>query len=460
MGLSLPLMIRGYAPETHSRRVLLCSPPVYDTRFPWARFHQPVTLLQLSTLLRRYGCDVRLLDALVTPPDTPPRRRRMRVVQRDGIELNWWRFGRLSSELSAQLFAFKREGWQPDEVYIDGFTTFWWEGVAEVAKLIRYRFPQTRIILSGAYPTLAPDHASQQSGADILALGAITGLAGLPLDLSHYSTPPAFTYLAVGTKERSIDDLIGEFLSKVPSKHVSGHVRQVAFADHDVVRRFPEHFRAVLRTSLDHNCKVSFFAPGNVYPRDLVEDPELASLLKRAGFKQLVFADDRHLPRSREAREALLDDYAQAIQYGLAAGYQERNETLVAAVCLGRPGEDPAEVVSFMTTLAHMAGSLIVVPYQPTPDECPPDLALELHNGKLFPFAEENQMSFREYQDILGLAAVLNSKHRSRTFDFSGDGLISRLVRESLVTESWKPPMQDRPVTAGWLNKEGKWVRS
>ena len=105
----------------------------------------------------------------------------------------------------------------------------------------------------------------------------------------------------------------------------------------------------------------------------------------------------------------------------------------------------------------------MIIPYQPTPAECSPTLPLEMQNGKLFPFAEENQLSFRGYQDILGLAAVLNAKYRSQTFDFLGDGLISRLVRESLVTGSWNPTEiigHDRPVTVGWFNKEGKWVRS
>jgi hypothetical protein len=422
-----------------------------------------VTLLQLSTLLRRCGCEVRLLDALATEPNAPLRRRRMRILTRDGLELNWWRFGSLPSVLVAQLLAFKREGWQPDEVYIDGATTFWWEGVQETVKMVRSRFPHARIILGGAYPTLAPDHALQQSGADIVAVGDIPRLAGLPLDLTHYPIPPIFTYLSIGTVLRSADDLIKEFLSNATPKGSPERVWQFAFADHDVVKRYPEQFRAVLQASLDHKCKVSFFALGNVHPRDLVEDPELASLLKRAGFKQLVFADDRHLPYGAEDREQLLDDYSRAIDLCSAAGYPKRTESLVASVSLGRPGEDPEEVVSFMTKLVHVAGSLMVIPYQPDPAECPASLSLEMQNGRLFPFAEENHLSFRGYQDILGLAAMFNAKYRNHTFDFLGDGLISRLVRESLVTESWDPrhaPGLHRPVTVGWFNKEGKWVRS
>jgi hypothetical protein len=463
MGSNAPLAVQGYAPQTHPRRVLLCNPPIYDTRFPWARFQQPVALLQLSTLLKRFGCDVRLLDALFTEQGATLRRRRMRVLERDGISLNWWRFGQLPSGLAAQLIACKREGWQPDDVYIEGFTTFWWEGVAETVTLVRKHFPQARVVLFGAYPTLASDHAAQHSGADTLAVGQVAGLSGLPLDLWLYASLPPFAYLSIGTEQRSSSDLVEEFQALVTPSRKQERVWQLAFADHDVARRFPEQFRAVLQECIDHKYKVSFYALGNLHPRALVEDPELASLLLRAGFKQLVFADDRHLPRTSEARETLLDDYRYAIEHCVAAGYPQRTEALVGSVCLGRPSEDPAEVVAFMTRLAHVAGSLMVIPYQPAPSECAPTLPLELQNGKLFPFARDNGSDFRGYQDILGLAATLNAKYRSCTFDFLGDGLISRLVRESLVTESWNPrnlPGHNRPVTVGWFNKEGKWVRS
>ena len=89
---------------------------------------------------------------------------------------------------------------------------------------------------------------------------------------------------------------------------------------------------------------------------------------------------------------------------------------------------------------------------------------MELQNGKLFPFAEYNGVEYRDYMDVVGLAAVLNAKHRSHSFDFLGDSLVSRLVQSSLVNESWDPRNtpyeQHRPVVVGWFNKEGRWVRS
>jgi hypothetical protein len=40
---------------------------------------------------------------------------------------------------------------------------------------------------------------------------------------------------------------------------------------------------------------------------------------------------------------------------------------------------------------------------------------------------------------LLRLQYLLNARYHGRRFDWLGDGLIARLVRESLRTESWNP---------------------
>src|SRR5579863_330717 len=98
-------VVQGYMPNTSPRRVLLFNPPVYDTRFPWSHWQQPITLLQLATLLRGYQCNVRLLDSLYTGPNETLTRRRIRVLTRGEVSINYWRFGQLQPELISQLKA-------------------------------------------------------------------------------------------------------------------------------------------------------------------------------------------------------------------------------------------------------------------------------------------------------------------------------------------------------------------
>src|SRR2546429_4556987 len=152
-------ILSSYTPGDSPRRVLLFNPPVYDTRFPWSRWQQPVTLLQLATLLRGKQCDIRLIDALYVKPNENLKRRRARVLTRGEVSINYWRFGQLKSDLAAKFKSLDQDGWEPDDVYIEGFTTFWWEGVIEAITLVRKRFPKARVILCGAYPSLAAEHA-------------------------------------------------------------------------------------------------------------------------------------------------------------------------------------------------------------------------------------------------------------------------------------------------------------
>ncbi len=53
------------------------------------------------------------------------------------------------------------------------------------------------------------------------------------------------------------------------------------------------------------------------------------------------------------------------------------------------------------TTIKNNKDELLTLPA-----ECSSSLPLELQNGRLFPFAEENHLDFREYQDSLGFAAM------------------------------------------------------
>jgi hypothetical protein len=413
-------------------RVLLFNPPVYDTRFHWSSWQQPTLLVRLSTHLRHTGTEVKLIDALTQEGAKRLHRERVGMLEIDNVRVPKWRYGLTKSVLLAQLRELSKSTWLPEAVYVECFATFW-EGAAEAVRLTRQVFPQARVFLLGSYPKFASEHARRHAEVDDIVTEPVSALAQAHVDLSLYPTCPSFIYLSLGNGLRTADDVASE-----AAEAAKRGVRHIAFADHAVTSRFPDLFEKVLDKLCDHQLKVRLYAFGNIAPNDIVRRPYLPTLMKKAGYRQICFSDDRDTANNPVSIEQILDDYRGAAALCHAAGFPTREESLSGSVSVGRSGEDLGERARLATLVAHHMGSVILWAYQPLPVECP-DIALEHQNGKLFPLRTHNGASYRDYLDLLGLAAVLNTKYRQRTFDFLGDGLTSRLFREGIAKRGWEP---------------------
>lgn len=438
-----PLVQRRRADDSDAlpsspERVLLVNPPVHDTRLPWQRWMQPTTMLRVSTAYRSQGADIRLLDSMRCKVGDRVTRRRVERITVDEHVLNKWRFGQPVQEMRARLSAMAVEGWIPDVVLIQGLTTFWWEGIVESADLVRQTWPHAIIALLGAYPVFAEQHARAHVPGARMIRRLPNEIQNLATDNNLFPELGSFAYISLGTGGRTAEEVVEEISAKSRSR-----VRVFAFEDHDIVVRHPVLFRCVLESLAAKPSQVRRFRVlGTIAAEHVASDRKLPELMRRAGFNYIHFADDRASPTNDEpSDEAFLEANVRAAALCIAAGFPARTDQLSASLCLGRSQEDLTRRAALMTRLAHHVGSVIVWPYQPAPDECP-DLELQEQNGKLFPFRRRNQTSYREYLDFLGLAAVLNAKYRERTFDFLGEGVISRLLRDSIERRGWDPPQE------------------
>ena len=414
-------------------KVLLIHPPVYDTRLHWQKWQQPTTLLRIGTYCLQLGIDVRLVDALYHRESERITKRHLDTIALGEISLNKWRFGLAESVLDAQLRQFSAESWQPTRVFIECLTTFWWEGVSEVVAAIRRRFPSVHIALLGGYPEMARGHALSHSGADSVLSQKIDSISNLPLSLSLYSHSPNRALISLGSALKAPADVVEE-VTYLRRHHA---VQHIAFAEHSITSNHLARYMEVLEQLAARDLNINLYALGNVAPEDLVRVPELASLMKRAGYVQICFSDDRDWPQAEANDSQLVEHYRLASIVCARSGFELRTEALCGGICLGRLGEDLGRRARLITLVAHHIGSVIIWPYQPSPDDCP-NIPLEEQNGKLFPFHRANRHSYRDYLNVMGLATVLNSKYRSQTFDFLGDGLISKLFRSSIAREAWK----------------------
>jgi hypothetical protein len=435
-----------HLPETGDK-ILLINPPVCDTRLHWSQWLQPLGLLQLATYAKHVEADARLIDALSHKADERIPRRRVEILELDESRVNKWRFGETNFALTRQLRELRKDGWYPDRAYVECLVTFWWEGAAEVAKIVSKIFPKSTIYLIGSYGELAPRHAQEQMGEGVIVASLSREVQCLPSDLSVCPQTPRFAYITLGAGYRDPEAVVAEITSKAEEFKV----QSFAFVEHGVADEQAETYRKVLELLATHPVKANLYALGNISPADMVAHPDLAQLMRRAGYRQIVFADDRGSPLSEAADEALVEAYRQSASLLQQAGFPLRTDVLVGSICIGRLGEDLESRAALATHVAHHIGSIIPWAYQPTIDECP-DLRLEDQNGKLFPLRKRNGRKHRDYLDLLALATILNAKYREHTFDFLGEGLVPTLFRQSVASRGWDPD----PEVKGTLSLPAK----
>jgi len=435
-----------HLPDTGDK-ILLINPPVHDTRLHWSQWLQPLTLLKLAAYAKHVKADAKLIDALSRKPEERIPRRRVEVLELDDSRVNKWRFGQTNFALTRQLRELRKDGWHPDRVYVECLVTFWWEGAAEVAKTVSKIFPKSTIYLIGPYGELAPWHVQEQMGEGVIVASLSREVRCLPSDLSVCPQTPRFAYITLGAGYRDPREVVAE----IESKAKEFKVQNFAFVEHGIADKHTETYSQVLDHLAAHPLKVKLYALGNISPADLVAHPDLAQLMRRAGYKQIVFADDRGSPQSEAADEALIEAYRQSASLLQQAGFPLRTDVLMGSICIGRSGEDLASRAALATQVAHHIGSIIPWAYQPAVDECP-DIRLENQNGKLFPLRKRNGRKHRDYLDLLALATILNAKYREHSFDFLGDGLISTLFRQSIANRGWDPD----PEAKGTLSLPAK----
>lgn len=437
-------LIRGH-------RILLLSPPIYDYRLDWPQWHLPIGLLQVATWLRKRGKEVRLIDCLAFPRGNRVPRSKLGTEVIEGYQIHKWHFGLGYEQLRIGLETLVADNWIPHSVFITTLNSAWWESARDSIRCIRECLPKTKIILGGAYPSLFPEHAARLSRADAIVVGAVPEVARLSPDLTlydpqRYSTglhfyPSAPTYKS---RRRSTKTLLREI-----QQGSQAGVREFVFFDEEIKASDRDVFGDLLGRIARLQTDAHFVLPGNILP-DLVTRG-LARKLQRAHVTQVYLRCAVDVGLDKPTYTTSLDQYKRCIEALVEAGdYEPRAGNIAAMLVIGLPYEDLDVVSERLIQLAHIAGSVILVPFQYVPGlHSGPlftraltqngRLAPEKLSSRLFTIARLSGKTLEDYMELTRLAALVNSKYRSKTFDFLGEGLAARLLRESLRTHGWNP---------------------
>jgi radical SAM superfamily enzyme YgiQ (UPF0313 family) len=424
--------------STSGAKVLLISPPVYDIRLDWSKWHQPAGLLQVGNLLRTDGQDVVFLDCLESSVRKRVERRKIGTVSVDGVDLTRWHFGWSWKAVEERLNKLSADNWKPNAIYVSCAMSFWWESTRDLVKIIRAHYPKTPIVLGGIYPSLYPDHAKRNiAGVRFDTEGIGRKARSKATDFSLYEKPPLFAGIYL-YRSSSANKIVHEIAQKK-----EGGVNQFAFYDNEIPGKDPKHFENVLDLIIQRKLKIALIALGNLSPKSLTVP--IIRKMKEAGYRQIFLHDDLALNKNVNGD---LSKYERGIglllKYG---GYRPRTDDITAMVQIGVPGENLEQVTEKIIRVSHLVGSVNLVPYQPTAGTAIykqhqsylEKIPLEMQNAKLYPFAKLNGLRYSDYQEVVRLATLLNSKYRSTTFDFLGNNEMADMVRRSIAEETWKP---------------------
>jgi len=482
-----PTMLDG---EPQEKTALLINPPVYDTQY-WARWSQPYGLLRIAALLAKRGYKRReLFDFMEVDAKGRVHHHRISAhesyadheeptkpcqpwrLTKDRATLDLWKchYGKTWSHWDAWLNerGFTAEH-PPDEVYISGIMTYWWESIRDLTARLRQRFgKRTTVILGGIYPTLCPEHAAEHTEADIVVAGEVTEANDLWPDLSLYETQPRYaivtpsrgcpyncSYCAqrtINASRRKVEyrpakDIVAE----IQHQYDQFGVREVAFYADFLLWDSENNLEPVLSAlSSDSTRNIRLHAPEGLDVRYLAKSERLLELMKAAHFAKLYLPveniDETYL-RTMNRRHVRLRDFVEAVRACETAGFKLRNLEVNAFVLYGLPRETIDGVVKTALFVAEVLGSIIPMLFTPVPttgiylDYAPFfrargwDRDLHMLNGKVYPFLEINEGSIEDYVDLQRLMFMLNTHYRDSSFRPFGDSRVSEAFRDNLTPE-------------------------
>lgn len=425
--------------RSSSERVLLINPPIYDIRLHWPKWQVPATLLQVGAEKTAEGADVKLIDTIWTGGKRIPRRQQGCILA-DETAIQYWRLGTPIEEFQRQLKELG-QGWTPDIVIIEGFATFWWQGVAEAVRLCHEVWPRVEAVVIGAYARLAPKHVQSTAEAD-LAVPYPPIAKTVVTDLSLYQplNAPSTAQLRLPADVGDIKGMLGHVAT---ARSQGAQEFSLEIEDLQLQRDAIGCLRVECARA---EQSIPFDILGCLSPHAYLTNPECVKDLRAIGLRHVVFADDRCITDADDAAN-FLEACSEAASLFHAAGYRPRTDSVTASLCIGKQGEDFSERVRAATILNHSVGSVILWPYQPTPKELP-RLSLEKHNGKLFPMRRKSDLTYADYAEFVALNAVLNSRYRDCSFDFLGSGLIPSLLAGSVKREAWNADESVKGSTA------------
>ncbi len=396
--------------KSDAPHILLINPWIHDFAAYdfWAK---PLGFLFIAGMLRAGGVNVSYIDCLDRfhprePKTNSARRygrgpyRKVRIETPQAVKdvpRTFSRYGVKPEWFLEDLKAVRR----PDLILTTCIMTYWYSGLQETIRWVRKIFPDVPIVLGGVYPTLLPDHAAGQSGADEIVSGPGEGVLpgiiarytgfdlnkkfdpenmdGFPypaFDLQHHIAYAPFLtstgcpfrcaycashILAPVRRFRSPESVVAELQYW---RNCHGVTDFVLYDDAfliDPERRAVPLMERIIEAELD----IRFHTPNALHIKAITQ--KAAKLMNLAGFKTIrlgletaSFAD-----RERLDMKVTRESFERGVKNLKNAGFQK--EQIGAYLLAGLPGQNTAAVAESVGIVKQSGITPVIAHYSPIP---------------------------------------------------------------------------------------------
>lgn len=437
-------MINNCNGKNNHINILLVNPWIIDFK-AYDLWMKPLGLLNISSILRKNGYNVYLIDCLD--------RNYEHVIKKDRD----YGTGKFASEIIEKppLYKkipryYKRYGMPleafsddlkkipcPDIILVTSGMTYWYPGVHLAISMLKEQFPSIPVILGGIYATICSDFAKIHSQAVIFSgsnmiefmslLETYTGInhtfyGPYSPDYSHYKkldyasivTSKGCPYNCTYCASKQLDQAFisrnpYEVISEIKSIKNSYKISDFAFYD-DALLLNPG-IKTLLNGLVDENLR--FHTPNGVHSGFI--DSDMARLLQKSGFKTINLSletVDENI-QALTGNKVKISDFESALEHLYRAGFTKEEIRIYTMMAIpGQTFQEVDKTIDYIFKLGHKNNLSVFSPVPGTSDyeKINTDLRDPLTHNTSYQYYLGEWYSFEERKFLMDKVHRLNSR--------------------------------------------------
>jgi hypothetical protein len=423
------------------RKVLLIKPGIHEVGDYGNYYQPPMGLLKIGRYFKNKGIDVSYLDASM-PLRLAGGGLNTKALYPDAPFTRYLPCGNYKNEKIAKAQRFygmpqtdlrnSIADSKATEVWIGAGLTYYWEGVRDIASIVRQELPGAAILLGGIYPTLWPEHAVNNIDCDYVHKGPLDDIDDLMPDYDLDSTTssirtiqlgkgcnvnPPCSFCAVVAMDPKFKVLASDVVFKyMQEEYKKGGDFWQLWSSQLLVP--PDRFKRLLKEIISSGMKIKMVASEGVQASLFTN--EIAELMVKAGFISIsvpmeTISDDMN----KEFRKpGNFNDYEKAVTCAQNAGFKR----IKSFVMVGVPGQSYDEIVHAIVDCWARDTLPALHQYTPIPGSFDWNRFTQFHgvspellHPSLWPGASKD-LTVMELEEIKGIAHLglkMFHKHKS-----------------------------------------------